>query len=196
MNMQLHTDSHMDAQLAHIPAQDAHTAFYSSADLAQELGVGESTVRTRWFDWIVQVAPKSTLKEARGYTELARTLFHEFAQVQKRERAQWVSEAKSRYVQEWETVGAVEGELMPESVGGALSTIQSSNSDAALALAEEMEAALSFGNQLGEVDAEFSQAEIEAMRLRGARRGIMQFKVEAQAAADTYSQLRQKSMGA
>ena len=188
MNMQLHTDPHM-------AAQSAHTAFYSSADLAQELGVGESTVRTRWFDWIAQVAPTSTLKESRGYTELARTLFHEFAGVEKRDRAQWVTEAKTRYAHEWETVGVVEGELMPESVGGALSTIQTSNSDAALALAEEMEAALNFGNQLGEVEAEFSEAELEAMRLRGARRGIMQFKVEAQAAADTYNQLRQKSMG-
>jgi len=93
MNMQMHTDPHIAAQLAHIPAHDAHidapVIFYASADLAQELGVGESTVRTRWFEWIAQVAPKSTLKESRGYTELARTLFHEFAGVEKRDRAQW-----------------------------------------------------------------------------------------------------------
>ena len=168
---------------------------YTAVQLAKWCGVGDATIRNRWFDWLLKVAPEPLLKEGKGYSELARTLFLEFKEIPQNNREEWVTEAKARYAQEWSSVGIIEGELMPQSVGGALATIQSSNTDAALALAEEMEAALNFGTQLDEVEAEFSQAELEAMRLRGARRGIMQFKVEAQAAADTYNQLRQKSMG-
>ncbi|MEM7770798.1 MAG: hypothetical protein AAF327_09830 [Cyanobacteria bacterium P01_A01_bin.37] len=198
MNMQshadVHTTAHLSAPFAPLNAHVDAPSFYSSTELAEELGVSESTIRTRWFDWLTKVVPQTLLKESQGYTDLARTLFQEFSAVEKRDRQQWVMEAKARYAEEWRSLGVIEGELMPQSVGGALATIQSSNVDAAIALAEEMEAALTFGNQLGEIEEEFSHSEIEAMRLRGARRGILQFKVEAQAAADTYNQLRQKGL--
>lgn len=175
-----------------------HTAYsqlYTSVQLGEQFGVSEATIRNRWFEWIAKVAPEPLLKDGSGYTELARTLFEEFSTVKKRERDRWVTEAKAHYAQEWGSAGVIEGELIPQSVGGALAMLQSNNADASLALAAEMEEALGFNTQLDLVEAEFSEAELEALRLRGARRGILQFKIEAQATTDTYNQLRQKSMG-
>ena len=167
---------------------------YTAVQLGEQFGVSEATIRNRWFEWISKVAPEPLLKQGSGYTNLAWTLLEEFAQVEKRDREAWVTDAKVRYSKEWGNAGVIEGELMPQSVGGALATLQASNADAALALALEMEQALGFNAQLDLVESEFSDAELEAIRLRGARRGIAQFKIEAQAAADTYNQLRQKSM--
>ena len=63
----------------------SHTsAHYSAQAIAQTHNVSESTVRTRWFEWLVKVAPAELLKDDRGYTELARTLFNEFAEVKLR----------------------------------------------------------------------------------------------------------------
>ena len=182
MNMQLHNTPHTDAQ----------DIFYSSGDLAQELGVGESTVRTRWFEWIAQVAPSSLLKESRGYTELARTLFHEFAEIEKRDRQQWVNEAKTRYTEEWSSVNIIEGELVPAEVGGALAAVQQNNSDLAALLATEMEEAIAFGDQLENIEADFSAAELEEMKMQGALRGVKRFKIMKQAELQTFTQLRQR----
>jgi hypothetical protein len=54
------------------PSSIGHGAPYTSQELAQELGVAESTVRTRWLPWIQKVAPVELLADGRGYTELAR----------------------------------------------------------------------------------------------------------------------------
>ncbi|MEL7063985.1 MAG: hypothetical protein AAFP00_09625, partial [Bacteroidota bacterium] len=84
----------------------SHTsAHYSAQTIAQTHNVSESTVRTRWFDWLIKVAPAELLKEEQGYTELARTLFDEFADVKLCDRKSWVTDAKTRYSQEWGNAG-------------------------------------------------------------------------------------------
>ena len=45
------------------------TARYTAQEIAQTHNVAESTVRTRWFEWLVKVAPAELLKDDRGYSE-------------------------------------------------------------------------------------------------------------------------------
>ncbi|NEP62801.1 MAG: hypothetical protein F6K31_38780, partial [Symploca sp. SIO2G7] len=109
------TDSHTLADMqAHAAAR------YTAQEIAHSHNVAESTVRTRWFEWINQVAPTELLKDGGGYTELARTLFNEFAEVQLCDRKSWVTDAKARYSHEWASAGVIEGELVPEEVGSVL----------------------------------------------------------------------------
>ncbi len=174
----------------------SHTsAHYSAQTIAQTHNVSESTVRTRWFDWLVKVAPAELLKDDRGYTELARTLFNEFAEVKLCDRNQWVTDTKAHYAQEWSNAGVIEGELMPDSVSSALALRQTQNGMMQQSIAEELADLENFVDQLAVTEADFSDAELASFKSAGQRRGMMRYKLELQAEMDTYGQLKQRRMG-
>ncbi|MEM6256550.1 MAG: hypothetical protein AAF821_26890 [Cyanobacteria bacterium P01_D01_bin.156] len=174
----------------------SHTSVhYSAQEIAQTHNVAESTVRTRWFDWVIKVAPAELLKDDRGYTELARTLFSEFAEVKLCDRKAWVTEAKARYAHEWESAGVIEGELMPDSVSSALALRQTQNGMMQQSIAEELADLEDFVDQLAVTEADFSDAELASFKASGQRRGIMRYKLELQAEMDTYGHLKQRRMG-
>ena len=168
---------------------------YTAQAIAQAHNVSDSTVRNRWFPWIAKVAPEPLLKEGKGYTELARSLFAEFSQIPKNERDLWVEAARSRYSHEWASVGVIDGELMPDSVGSALAVLQTNNNGLDALLKEEMGSLQAFLNQVDVAETDFSEAELESFRMAGARRGIQRFKVETQAELETLNGLRQQRMG-
>ena len=114
------------------------SARYTAQQIAQTHNVGESTVRTRWFDWLVKVTPAELLKDNAGYTELARTLFEEFAEIKHSDRNQWVVDTKARYAAEWSNAGVIEGELMPDSVSSALALHQTQNGMMQQSIAAEL----------------------------------------------------------
>lgn len=179
------------------------SARYTAQQIAQTHNVGESTVRTRWFDWLVKVAPAELLKDRAGYTELARTLFEEFADISDcespkerlRQRNQWVTDAKTRYAPEWSNAGVIEGELMPDSVSSALALRQTQNGMMQQSIAEELADLESFVDQLAVTEADFSDAELASFQAAGQRRGIVRYKLELQAEMDTYGHLKQRRMG-
>ena len=175
----------------------AEHAPYTSVHLGEQLGVSEATIRNRWFPWIAKVAPEPLLKDGKGYTELARSLFTELAQVpsKKAERERWVNEAKSRYAQEWASVGVIEGELMPDAVGGALALLEANNTDMNALLQAEMGNLEAFLYQVGAAEEDFSEAELRSFQLSGARRGLKRFQIETQAELDTVNALRQQRLG-
>lgn len=175
-----HSDSHSRTEGAH----------YSAKDLAKELGIGDSTLRTRWFEWIVQVAPEELLKDKQGYSPLARQLFIEFSQVAKNQRKAWVTEAKARYAHEWGSVGVIDGELMPPDVGGALAKITQKNSAITKDNQSKKLALLDLIEQVKTAEANFSEAEIKQHKAAGVKRGLEQFKLETQAQISTVSELR------
>jgi hypothetical protein len=53
----------------------------SGAQLAGEMAIAESTLRTRWLTWLERVAPMELMRTAAGDTDLARSLALEFKQV-------------------------------------------------------------------------------------------------------------------
>lgn len=165
---------------------------YTGVQIASWCGVSEATIRNRWFEWIQRVAPAAVLKEGKGYSELARSLFLEFKSIPQNKRDEWVMDAKARYSQEWGSVGIIEGELVPDEVGGALANLQQGNQDLAMQLAQEMEEAIAFSDQLDDIEADFSAAELEEMKMQGALRGVKRFKIMKQAEIQTFTQLRQK----
>jgi len=170
-------------------------ARYTVQSIANAHNVAESTVRTRWFAWICRVAPAELLKDGQGYTELARSLFGEFAQLEKCDRTPWVTEAKTRYAKEWASAGVIDAELMPDSVSSALALRQSQTGAMTQATALELSELEDFVDQLVVTEADFSTAELAAFKAAGQRRGMIRFKVETQAEMDTYSTLKQRRMG-
>lgn len=183
----------LNAQMTDIqPHAPAH---YTAQQIAQEVGKGESTIRTRWFDWLIKVAPAPLLRTDDGYTELARTLFAEFAQVKNCDRAQWVTDAKQRYSQEWASAGVIDGELMPDEVGGTLALMQSVNLATQSGINGDLADLEAFISQVNEAEANFSEQELEAYKMAGVQRGIARFKVETQAEIQTLNTLRQQRMG-
>ena len=151
-------------------------------------------MRTRWFDWLVKVAPAELVKDNAGYTELARTLFEEFAEIKHSDRNQWVVDTKARYAAEWSNAGVIEGELMPDSVSSALALRQTQNGMMQQSIAAEPADLESFVDQLVITEANFSDAELASFQSAGQRRGMMRYKLELQAEMDTYSHLKQRRM--
>lgn len=173
---------------------------YSTQDIADrypDIGVKEVTIRTRWFPWLTRVAPEPLLKVGGSYTDLAAELFDDFAQKVKRDGMDskaWVEDAKQRYSHEWGSVGVIDGELMPEEVGGALALLQTQGSSLQTQLAAEMADLEAFVDQLSNVEDDFSEAELNMFRAKGAMRGVKRFKVETQAELGTYNLLKKKRM--
>lgn len=202
----LHIEDVTDSVQSHTPAQGDRTPgrtgnnLYSSKQIAErypDINVKEVTIRTRWFEWLRRVAPEPLLKSGHLYTDLAAELFDDFAQKVKRDRMDskaWVEDAKARFSHEWGSVGVIDGEFMPDEVGNALALLQTQGSSLQTQLAAEMADIEAFVEQLGDVEDDFSQAELDMFRAQGAMRGVRRFKVEVQAELGTYNLLKKKRM--
>lgn len=175
-------------QVAH---QGAH---YTAQEIADAHGVAESTIRTRWFKWIAKVAPPDLLRDDDGYTELARTLFCELAGVDKKERAAWVADAQRRYEPEWSGAGVIQGELMPEIVGGTLAFMHSTNGQLTAAIADQLVELELFADQLAATDDNYTSAELERYRAEGIQRGLARYRISAQAEIETINALRSRQL--
>jgi len=175
-------------------AQQYTERTYTAAEIATEHGVSDATVRNRWFKWLEKVAPAQLLKDGKSYTELAHTLFAEFAVVDQKERHAWVADAKQRYGSEWSNVGVIDCEVMPDNVGGTLALIQSNLSFANQSLTAELSEVTDFISRLNTADADFTEAEVEGWAANGARKAVAQFKTEEIARAQTLNALRQQRL--
>ncbi|MGB7313908.1 MAG: hypothetical protein WA939_13325 [Nodosilinea sp.] len=193
--VQPHTPAHSDRT----PGRTGNN-LYSSKQIAErypDIGVKEVTIRTRWFEWLRRVAPEPLLKSGHLYTDLAAELFDDFAQRVKRDHMDskaWVEDAKARFSHEWGSVGVIDGEFMPDEVGNALALLQTQGSSLQTQLAAEMADLEAFVDQLGDVEDDFSEAEISMFQAKGALRGVRRFKVETQAELGTYNLLKKKRM--
>lgn len=194
-------DAHSAAQLPHgvieaelleaDPPGIGHPAPYTATELAAELAIAESTLRTRWLPWIQKVAPVELLVSDAGYTELARSLFNEFAQLpaKKAQREAWVKAAKDRYSREF-MPGGVTPEGVCDELGSALALLSQQGSAMQTAADAQLAALQNLIQQQGQVEAEFDQAEIAAMRAAGAKRGVQRFQIESEMEDVAYYQLR------
>ncbi|MEA5449677.1 hypothetical protein VB780_13915 [Leptolyngbya sp. CCNP1308] len=164
---------------------------YSGAQLAGELAIAESTIRTRWLPWLERVAPVELLKTDAGYTDLARSLALEFKQVpsKKAAREKWVAEAKQRYSREFSPDGLVGPGVCGE-LGSALALVRKQGSQMQQAGTTDLERLKALINQQGQVQADFDEAEVAAMRARGLNRGVQRFQIETDAEDSTYFELR------
>lgn len=195
-NGSTHGSAHDPAHIIHLPSAQPtyYTAQQIVEDCAEICKVSEVTVRTRWFDWLKKVAPEPLLKEPQGFTELAHALFLSFAKVPKDQRQQWVAATKSHYAQEWSNDGILDGELLPEEVGAALATLKTQTSSMQTKADADRFNIETFIDQLTEVEASFSEAELQAFRTNGAKRGMARFKIETQAEVEVYSALQQRRL--
>lgn len=173
---------------------------YSIQDIASrypDIGMKEVTIRTRWFEWLRRVAPEPLLKDGGRYTALAVELLDDFAQRVKRDGMDskaWVEDTKRRYSHEWCSAGVIDGELMPEEVGNALALIQTQGSALETTYQQEMADIQAFVEQLNTAEDDFSEAELQMFKTKGAMRGVKRFKVETQAELSAYNALRQQRM--
>jgi hypothetical protein len=197
--VQPHAPTHKDrtstAHLAHTSAQFESYTAQQVADRYPELAVKEVTVRTRWFDWLKKVAPEPLLKVDKSFTAFAVELFDDFAQnvkIDRQKPEEWVSEAKAHYSQEWGSAGVIEGELMPEGVGGTLALAQTT----AITMQQQGDASklklLRLIEQARSAESSLSQSQREIARQRGVNSAIDEFQVELEAKLETLSELRQK----
>jgi hypothetical protein len=175
-------------------AQEYSERTYTAHEIAEANNVTDATVRLRWFQWLCKVAPAQLLKSGKSYTELANTLFGEFAKVDKAERPAWVADAKARYAAEWGSVGVIDCEVMPEAVGGTLALLQTNLQLTNQTLSLELSAVGDFITQLNSADANLSQGEIDSWAANGALKAVAQFKTEEVARAQTLNALRQQRM--
>lgn len=185
-------EPHRGAQFSElIEGELVEGAPYSSAQLAEEMGIADSTFRTRWLPWLEKVAPVELLKTEEGYTELARSLALEFKQVtsKKAQREKWVTDAKQRYSSEFAPAGLV-GPGVCEELGSALALVRQQGSQLQQSASLNLEQLKALILQQGQVQADFDAAELAAMRARGMNRGVQRFQIETQVEDDTYYQLR------
>ena len=168
---------------------------YTAQEIADQHNVKSVTVRTRWFEWLLKVAPEPLLRIDKSYTPLAYALFGEFALVDKAERHAWVKDAKQRYARDWDDVGVIDCEVMPDNVGGTLALLQTNLSLANQSLKANLSEVSDFISQLNAVEANCSQAEIESWQSAGALKAVAQFKTEESARVQTLNALRQQRMG-
>lgn len=193
-NVSNHVRSHVPP---HTSAQGAHYSAQQIADMHPDISPAEVTVRTRWFEAISKVAPKELLKTGPKFTELARSLFDDYVYNVKQGTLSlddWIHDAKTRYAHEWESAGVIDAELMPDGVGSSLATLRNTGNSLQMRMAAELEQLNEFVGQLQEVEADFSEAELNLFKARGAMRGVKRFKVETQSELEIYSQLRQQNL--
>ena len=183
---------HSDAQFPDlIEGELCEGAPYSGAQLAGELAIAESTLRTRWLPWLERVAPVELLRTEAGYTDLARSLALEFKQVpsKKAAREKWAAEAKQRYSREFAPDGLVGPGVCGE-LGSALALVRQQGDQMHLAATTDLEQLKTLIAQQGQVQADFDAAEVAAMKARGLNRGVQRFQIETEAEDSTYFQLR------
>ena len=185
-------EPHSSAQFpAVIEGELCEGAPYTSAELAGELAIAESTLRTRWLPWLERVAPVELLKTEAGYTDLARSLALEFKQVpsKKAAREKWAAEAKQRYSREFSPDGLVGPGVCGE-LGSALALMRQQGSQMQQAGTADLEQLKALIAQQGQVQADFDAAEVAAMRGRGLTRGVQRFQIETEAEDSAYFELR------
>ncbi|NEQ27687.1 MAG: hypothetical protein F6K28_53560, partial [Microcoleus sp. SIO2G3] len=153
-------------------------------------------IRTRWYPWLAKVAPEPLLKTEQGFTELARSLFADYADKVKQQQIKpdrWVEDAKSRYAPEWQSAGVIEAEVLPPEVGGtlALASVQVST------LTQQGEARkarlLKLIEQNRSAEVNLSQTRREIAEQRGINAAMDEFEIEMTAKTQTLNQLRQLS---
>jgi|GEM_PF-1716831 len=185
-------EPHTSAQVAElIEGELVEGAPYSGKELAEELGIADSTLRNRWFPWLLKVAPIELLKTDDGYTELARSLALEFKQVpsKKPRRDRWVAEAKDHYSREFMPDG-ITPKGVSENLGGALALLRDQGSKLQTAADDQLQQLQHLIESQSQVEAEFDEAEIAAMRATGMKRGVMRFQIETEQEDAAYYQLR------
>jgi hypothetical protein len=185
-------EPHASAQFpAVIEGELCEGAPYTSAELASEIAIAESTLRTRWLPWLERVAPVELLKTTEGYTDLARSLALEFKQVpsKKAAREKWAAEAKQRYSREFSPDGLVGPGVCVE-LGSALALVKQQGSQIQLSATAGFEQLKDLISQQGRVQADFDSAEVAALRARGLNRGVQRFQIEAEAEDSAYFELR------
>ena len=183
---------HRGAQLTEvIEGELCEGAPYGGGQLAGELAIAESTLRTRWLPWLERVAPVELLKTAEGYTDLARSLALEFKQIPSRKsaREKWAADAKQRYSREFSPDGLVGPGVCGE-LGSALALVRQQGSQMQLSATTDLERLKALITQQGQVQADFDEAEVAAIRARGLSRGLQRFQIEAEAEDSTYFELR------
>ncbi|MBE9067183.1 hypothetical protein IQ260_11000 [Leptolyngbya cf. ectocarpi LEGE 11479] len=176
---------------------------YTAQQIAEAHNVSDSTIRNRWFEWIGKVAPSELLKDKEGYTELGRTLFEEFANIQVcespkerlRQRDSWVEQARVRYSAEWESAGIFEGELVPEEVSQVLALRNTQTSNLQTSVAAQLANIEAMIDQANTAELNLSEADIQAAAARGQQRAIALYQAEMQAELQTTNLLRQRRMG-
>ena len=183
--------AHTGAHSVHIEILIDHPAPYTSYELAGELAIAESTLRTRWLPWLQKVAPIELLVDNSGYTELARSLFSEFSQLPKKkaDRERWVSTAKERYSREFMPSGVMPDGVSDE-LGGALALLRNQGNAMQTAADDQLQKLQQLIESQAQVEAEFDEAEIAAMRAAGMKRGVTRFQIEAEAEDTAYFSLR------
>lgn len=77
--------------------EQASEQLYTATAIAQELGVSDATIRTRWFPYLEEAVDVSRLKNGVSYTSLAMELFRSFANKGSITAAEWVSRTKAEY---------------------------------------------------------------------------------------------------
>lgn len=173
-----------------------HTGGHHTAQsIAAADNVSDSTIRNRWFPWLKKVASESLLKSGKGYTDLARTLFGEFAEVKHGDRDTWVTDAKTRYSHEWASAGVIEGELVPEEVGSVFALRQTQTTALELSVAEQMANLEAMIDQVNTAEVNLSETELRAATARGQKRAIVLHQAELQAELQTTNMLRERRMG-
>ncbi|MBE9068606.1 hypothetical protein IQ260_18325 [Leptolyngbya cf. ectocarpi LEGE 11479] len=174
----------------------AHSGGHHTAQsIAEAYNVSDSTIRNRWFPWLKKIAPESLLKSGKGYTDLACTLFSEFAEVKHCDRKSWVTDAKTRYSHEWASAGVIEGELMPEEVGNVLALRQTQTNELELSVAQQLQSLESLIDQTNTAESNLSEADLKAAVTRGQQRAVMLYQAELQAELQTINSLKQRRMG-
>lgn len=168
---------------------------HTAQAIAQAHNVSSSTIRNRWYPWLKKVAPEALLKDGKAYTDLARELFTEFAEVATPGRDAWVAEAIARYSHEWSSVGVIDAELMPDGIGEVLAVRQAQTGAIHQSMEAEMLELEKFADQLLITEGDLSQTALNAYTAMGAQRGMLRFKVETQAELEAYSRLMNRRMG-
>ena len=188
--------THSDVRQDVLSDVAAHSGGHHTAQsIAEAYNVSDSTIRNRWLPWLRKIAPESLLKSGKGYTDLARTLFGEFAEVKHCDRNAWVTDAKARYAHEWESAGVIEGELMPEEVGNVLALRETQTNELELSVAQQLQSLESLIDQANTAESNLSEADLKAAVTRGQQRAVMIYQAELQAELQTINSLKQRRMG-
>lgn len=185
-----HIQTHIDR------TPSAHSAHYTAQAIAAEHEIADSTLRTRWYPWIAKVAPEPLLKTEAGFTELARSLFADYADKVKRDGmtpTTWVEDAKSRYAPEWQSAGVIEAEVLPPEVGGTLALASVQVSTLTQRGEDRKARVLKLIEQRRSAEGNLSQSRREIAEQRGINAALDEFEIETEAYTKTLNQLRQIS---
>ena len=104
-------------------------------------------------------------------------------------REKWAAEAKQRYSREFSPDGLVGPGVCGE-LGSALALVRQQGSQMQQAGTTDLERLKALITQQGQVQTDFDEVEVTAMRARGLTRGLQRFEIEAEAEDSAYFELR------